>query len=127
MKQPTILENLPWRIAGLVLLGVLVVAYQPDLHHPIHRLLIPIAMAVATWMLVQNAAAVALGAGLLAGIHGNPGSADWIVGVAYPALAALCAAIVAVVFWRRFRRRIVATHQARWHNRRHDQQRDDER
>ncbi|MFU8817238.1 MAG: hypothetical protein ACNA7W_17965 [Pseudomonadales bacterium] len=118
MKPPAILENLPWRIAGLILLGVLVVAYQPDLDNPIHRLVIPIAMAVATWMLVQNAAAVALGAGLLAGIHGNPGSADWIVGIAYPALAALCAAIVAVVFWGRFRRRIAATHQQRWQNRR---------
>src|SRR5690606_21472745 len=57
--RPAVLRHLPWRIAGLTLLAVLVVAYQPDRGDVVNRLAIPVAMALATWMLVQNAAAVA--------------------------------------------------------------------
>lgn len=119
--RPAVLENLHWRLAGLVLLGVLVVVYQPEQGGPWDRLAVPIAMAFATWMLVQNAAAVALGAGLLAAIHSAPGSGDWISGVGYPALAALCALILLAVMVRRFRRHIAATHDARWRRRRERQ------
>lgn len=115
--KPAVLRHLPWRIAGLALLAVLVVVYHPEQGGVIHRLAIPMAMAVATWMLVQNLAAVALGAGVLAGIHSAPGSGDWIRALGYPILAAACAAIVGVVVVQRFRRRIAATHDARWRHR----------
>lgn len=121
MKQPgrpAVLAHLPWRVAGLVLLGGLVVAYHPEQGGVLNRLLIPVAMAVATWMLVQNLAAVALGAGLLATIHSAPGSQDWIAAAAYPGLAALCGLILAAVLLQRFRRRIAATHDTRWRDRR---------
>ena len=117
-RRPAVLEHLPWRLAGLVLLGVLVVVYQPEHGGAVQRLAIPVGMALATWLLVQNVAAVALGAGLLAGIHSAPASDDWIRAIAYPALAAACAAAVTVVLTLRFRRRIAATHEARWHRRR---------
>jgi preprotein translocase subunit SecY len=125
MKSPGVLAHLPWRIAGLALLGGLVVAYHPEQGGVLQRLLIPVAMAVATWMLVQNLAAVALGAGILAGLHSAPASADWVPALAYPALAALCAVVLAVVFAQRFRRRIAATHEDRWRPRR-TRQRSDE-
>lgn len=118
MSSPKALEHLPWRIAGLLLLGALVVVYQPETGSAVDRVLIPIAMAVATWLLVQKVVAVALGAGLLAVIHSTPGAADWISGLAYPALAAACALILMVVWGRRFRRHIAATHEARWRHRR---------
>lgn len=123
--RPVVLEHLPLRIGGLVLLGVLVVVYHPEQGDPLNRLLIPIGMAIATWLLVRNAAAVALGAGLLAAIHSAPGSGDWIRGIAYPLLAAVCAVIVAVIFGQRFRRRIAATHEERWRRRRARQQDED--
>jgi cell division protein FtsW (lipid II flippase) len=125
VKPPADLAHLPWRIAGLVLLGGLVVAYQPELGDTMNRLVIPIAMAFATWLLVQNLAAVALGGGLLAAIHGDLRSADWILSVAYPALATVSAAIVITVYAQRFRRRIAATHRERWSRRRADQPEDD--
>lgn len=114
------LTHLPWRIAGLVLLGLLVVAYQPELGGAVQRVLIPVLMALATWLLVQNAAAVAIGAGALAVIHSAPGSGDWISAAAYPALASICGVILAAVFVQRFRRRIAETHEARWRHRRRD-------
>lgn len=123
--RPAVLEHLPWRIAGLVLLGVLVVVYQPEQGDPVNRLLVPVGMAIATWLLVRNVAAVALGAGLLAAIHSTPGSGDWISGTAYPLLAAGCAVMVGVVFVQRFRRRIAATHEERWRRRRARQQDED--
>ena len=124
MSPPRVLEHLPWRIAGMILLGVLTVAYRTESSDLIHRLVIPVAMAGATWLLVQNLAAVALGAGLLAGIHSDPTSEDWILAIAYPGLAALCAGILAVVFVQRFRHRVAATHDERWRNRRPDHQAD---
>jgi hypothetical protein len=122
---PAVLEHLPWRIGGLVLLGALVMVYQPEQGDLVNRLLVPVGMAIATWLLVQNLAAVALGAGLLAAIHGDLGSADWIRGIAYPMLAAGCGIVVAVVFARRFRRHMAATHEQRWRQRQSRQQDDD--
>ena len=116
--KPALLKHLPWRVAGLVLLGVLVVAYQPESGGPVQRLLIPVGMALATWLMVQTVMAVALGAGLLAAIHSDPGAGDWIAGSAYPLLACLCGIILGVVLVQRFRRHIAATHDARWQARR---------
>lgn len=123
MTRPAVLEHLPWRITGLVLLGVLVVLYQTDQGDVVHRLIIPVAMAVAVWLLVQNVLSVALGAGLLAFIHSDTGG-DWIAGLAYPALAGTCAVILATILAGRFRRRIHTTHEARWRERR--ERRDDD-
>ena len=121
-RRPAVLEHLPWRVAGLVLLGALVVAYHPEQGGVLNRLLIPAGMALATWLLVQNVAAVALGAGVLAAFHSAPGSGDWVRAVAYPVLAALCGVVLMVVLVRRFRRRIAATHEARWRQRQERQQ-----
>jgi hypothetical protein len=125
MRAPAQLSRLSWRIAGLVLLGGLVVAYQPELGDVTNRLMIPLAMAFATWLLVQNVAAVALGGGLLAAIHGDLGSPDWITRIAYPALAAVAGVVLTAVFIQRFRRRIAATHEERWRKRRSDATQDD--
>ena len=122
--RPAVLEHLPWRIAGLALLGVLVVLYQSDQGDVYNRLVIPVAMALSVWLLVQKVLAVALGAGLLAAIHSDP-QGDWIVALAYPLLALVCAAVVLYVFVQRFRRRIAETHEARWRHRQRDDDRGD--
>lgn len=116
--KPAVLRHLPWRVAGVVLLGVLVVAYQPESDSTVQRLIIPVAMAIATWLMVQKVVAVSLGAGLLAAIHSAPGSDHWIPALAYPTLAAICGVILAAVLAQRFRRHIADTHDARWRSRR---------
>lgn len=120
MKAPAVLEHLPWRIGGVVLLGVLVVVYQPESMNVVHRLVIPVAMALATWLMVQNAVAVAIGAGALAAIHSDLGSRDWILSVAYPVLTAVSVVVVTAIWVKRFRRRIAETHEQRWRHRRND-------
>ncbi len=110
-------EHLRWRLVGVLLLGVAVIAYEPSAGDPVNRLLIPVIMAIAAWLMVRNLAAVALGACLLATIHSNPSSTDWIDARAYPGLAALAAVILITIFARRFNRRIKETREARWAHR----------
>ena len=106
-------RHLRWRLCGVLLLGVTVIAYEPSAGDPVNRLVIP-----AAWLMGQNLAAVALGACLLAVIHSSPSSADWIDARAYPGLAALAGVILVSIFARRFRRRIEETREARWAHRR---------
>jgi len=113
------MTNLPGRIAGVVLLGLAVLLYDSASDSPIHRLVVPLAMAVATWLMVQNAAAVLLGVVLLTAIHSDPADSDWINSHAYPALAILSGGALGYIGLQRFRRRIAATREARWRHRHH--------
>jgi len=112
------MSNLPWRLLGVLLLAVCVVLYEPAGETILHRLLLPLGMAAAAWLMVQNLAAVAFGTALLAAIHGNPGSTDPITGVAYPAVAATAGLVLTIILVRRFRARVRDTHDARWQRRR---------
>jgi hypothetical protein len=112
------MSNLPWRLAGVALLAVTVVLYEPDAPQIWQRLGLPLLMAAAAWLMVQNVVAVALGTTLLAAIHSDPGNADPVQGIGYP-LTALAAGIVLLgVLTQRFRSRVRATHADRWRHRR---------
>jgi len=109
--------NLPRRIAGVLLLAAAVLMYDAGSACAIHRLLLPVTMAFAAWLLVQNAAAVLLGCMLLAAIHADPGNPDWISARAYPLLALASAGALGYIAVQRFRRRIEETREARWRHR----------
>jgi hypothetical protein len=111
------MKNLPERFAGVVLLGVAVLLYDAASGSPVHRLLVPIAMAIAAWLMVQNAAAVLLGAALLTASHSDPLDPDWITGRAYPALAIISGGALGYIAVHRFRGRIASTREARWRHR----------
>jgi len=115
------MSNLRWRVLGVALLAICIVAYEPAAETAWHRLWLPIGMAGATWLMVQNLAAVCLGTVLLAGIHSDPGSADWIPARAYPVVALLAGTVLLVILARRFRTHIRATHAIRWQHRRDGQ------
>jgi len=112
------MSNLPWRVAGVALLAVSVVLYEPDAPQAWQRLGLPLLMAAAAWLMVQNVVAVALGTLLLAAIHGDPGSADPVEGIGYPLVALAAALVLLGVLTQRFRARIAATHEERWRHRR---------
>lgn len=114
------MTNLPARIAGVALMGIAVMWFDPLSTTAQHRLLIPLIMAGAAWLMVQNAAAVLFGAALLAAIHSDTQNTEWISSRAYPALAALAGAALGYILWQRFRERIEATREARWRHRRRD-------
>jgi hypothetical protein len=108
------MTNLPRRIAGVVLMGVAVLLYDAASDASIHRLLLPLGMAIAAWLMVQNAAAVLLGTTLLTAIHSAPGNSDWVIGWAYPLLAFVSGAALVWIGVQRFRGRIKSTREARW-------------
>ena len=112
------MTDLPIRIAGVALLAACVLAYDGDAPGAWQRLVLPLGMAFAAWLMVRNLAAVALGTALLAGIHSAPGSTDPIAATGYPLVAAGATLVLIAVFIGRFRARIAATHDARWRQRR---------
>lgn len=112
------MSNLPWRIAGVALLALSVVLYEPESPQIWQRLGLPLVMAAAAWLMVQNVVAVALGTTLLAGIHSQPGSPDPVTGIGYPLVAVTAALVLLGVLVRRFRDRIRSTHDERWQHRR---------
>jgi hypothetical protein len=75
---------------------------------------VPALLALGAWALVRNVAAVALGTAVLAAIHSDLGAADPVTGVIYPSVAATASLVLAVIFARRFRARILATRAERW-------------
>lgn len=112
------MTRLPWRLAGVALLALCVVVYEPAADSVLQQLALPLGMALAAWLMVQNLVAVALGAFLLAAIHGDPGASDPVTGIGYPVVAAAAGLTLLGIFVRRFRARIEATHEARWQGRR---------
>jgi hypothetical protein len=111
------MTRLPARIAGVILMGVAVMFFDAVSSSPVHQLMLPLAMAVAAWLMIQNAAAVLLGATLLTAIHADPQDPDWIISRAYPALAVLSGIALGFIGVQRFRKRIAATREARWRHR----------
>ena len=101
-------------MAGVLLMGVAVMLFDPAASTPLHRLVLPLTMAAAAWLMVQNVVAVLLGGVLLAAIHADHTDPDWIIGRAYPALAILGGAALGYIGLRRFQARIEATREERW-------------
>ena len=112
------MTHLPQRITGVIVLAVAVVLYDATSIAAVHRLVLPLAMALAAWLMVQNAAAVLLGVALLTPLHAHPADPDWISARAYPVLAIVSGTALAVIVLQRFRLRIESTREARWRNRR---------
>ncbi|MDH3640863.1 MAG: hypothetical protein OES38_02140 [Gammaproteobacteria bacterium] len=111
------MTHLPGRVAGVVLMGIAVMWFDPLSTSALHRLLVPLLMAAAAWLMVQNAAAVLLGVTLLTTIHTDLQSNNLISSRAYPALAILAAGALGYILWLRFRSRIEATREERWRSR----------
>ncbi|MGE0625952.1 MAG: hypothetical protein AB7I04_09590 [Pseudomonadales bacterium] len=109
----------PWhRLIGLAVILVCLALYEPGAPGMLHKLVYPLVMAAGAWALVQNAVVVAIAGTVLAAIHTELGSGDWIPGIAYPALTLAGGVLLLATAVLRFRRRIAETHDARWRDRR---------
>ena len=91
------------RIAGLVLIGAGLFSIDGGSSAPMHTLILPLVMAAGAALALRNVLAVALAVLALAGIRAEPGHPDWVVGVAYPALAAAAGLTVATLLFLRFK------------------------
>ncbi|MCZ6853757.1 MAG: hypothetical protein O7G86_07540 [Gammaproteobacteria bacterium] len=108
------------RFVGAAIVLVCLLLYDFESEALLHRLVLPIALAVGAWMLVNNLTAVCLAVSFLALAHSELTSEDWVVSLAYPAVAALCGACLLTIVIARFHDRIRETHEARWQHRKQD-------
>ena len=108
------------RLVGVAILLVCLLFYDFESEAVLDRLLLPIAAAMGAWIMINNAAAVCLVASFLALAHTDLNSKDWVVSLAYPAVAALCGACLLTIIIARFSDRISETHEARWQHRKRD-------
>lgn len=106
------------RVLGVVVIVLGLAVLEPDGTSFAQRVGVPALLAAGALALVRNPAAVALGTAVLAAIHSDPGAADPVTGVIYPAAAATAGLVLVVIFARRFRTRILATRAERWAPRR---------
>jgi hypothetical protein len=110
-------DKLMLRLTGVVTILCGLAFFDVTSHTVLHRLALPLIMALGAWALIQNLAAVALVGAVLAIIHTDLQLDHWIDSIAYPVLAASGAAVLGVIALRRFRSRIERTHEARWADR----------
>ncbi len=101
------------RICGLLLAAAVMLTLDTGRGGVVHLLLLPLALALAAWMILRSLLAVALAGMLMAAVHADLSAADWLTARAYPLISFVCAASVAVILSRRFRRYIRATRRAR--------------
>ena len=101
------------RITGVIVLSGCLLAYDPTGTDLLQRGIIPALMALAAWGLVQNLAAVALGVAVLSGIHSDFTAPHWLDRLAYPAISLAAGVTFGIIVWRRFRHRVLATHEER--------------
>ena len=106
------------RLAGLATLLATFALYDPAAGDAVHRLALPLLMALGAWALVQNLAAIAIAVAVLGVIHLDLTEGDWIDRIAWPLITLLAIVTLAAIMLRRFRQRIADTHEARWEGRR---------
>ena len=105
----------PWlRVSGVVLAAAGV--FLLDINNPsaTHQLWLPLALAVAAYLMTQSLMAVAFASFALASAHTNFDDLSWIPARGYPAIALLSLGVCLFIGTLRFRRRIAETHDARW-------------
>lgn len=101
------------RAAGLGLVVVFLLLWEPNSLDPMHRLALPALLAFGAWLVVANLAAVTLAVLALASIHTDLSADDPVRALVYPGVAVLAALTAAALYGRRFIAYMRATRGAR--------------
>lgn len=113
----------PWsRAAGVAAAAVIVFFLDTQSVSALHRLILPLGLAVSAWLMTRSLMAVAFATFTMAAISTRWSAASWIPSIAYPGIAAVALTVCLIIITRRFRERIAATHEERWSQRRARQQ-----
>ncbi|MGA1372014.1 MAG: hypothetical protein ACO3Z6_10470 [Pseudomonadales bacterium] len=111
------MSHLPSRFAGVAIVLMVIALWDPATEDVARRVGLPALIALGAALMVRNVAAVAFAAAVLAGIHSHPGSADPVTGIAWPLATVIAVTAIVMIWIRRFRERIKATHAERWRHR----------
>ncbi|MEM9623677.1 MAG: hypothetical protein AAF993_18670 [Pseudomonadota bacterium] len=102
------------RIAGLSLLLGALLSFSPGQSGLLHQVILPLLIGLGAWLVLGSLLAVALAGSIVAAVHSNLDSSDWVLAYLYPTICALCTLVVAIICVRRFRTHINNTRHARW-------------
>lgn len=109
----------PWsRAAGVLVAALIVFFLDTQSVSVLHRLVLPLGLAVAAWLMTRSLMAVAFATFTMAAISTRFSADSWMPSIAYPSIACLSLLVCAVIIIRRFRERIADTHEQRWAQRR---------
>ncbi len=117
-----------WRALGVLIILATLTWFEPNAGRgAVQAVLIPLVIGAAAALVVQNLLAVLAAGALLAGIHADWGNLSidlatnrvtWPASTAYPIVCISCVLGGGLILLRRFRKKIQATHDARWQQRR---------
>ncbi len=109
----------PWsRALGVVAAAMIVFFLDTQSISALHRLILPLGLAVAAWLMTRSLMAVAFATFTMAAISTRWSAESWIPSIAYPTVAAIALLVCLTVITQRFRERIAQTHEERWARRR---------
>jgi len=106
------------RVGGVVLTALVVFAFDTHSASVLHRLILPLLLVLAAWLMTRSSMAVAFATCTLAALHTDLTGSHWIPSLAYPLIAVFAGAVCLVNLTGRFRARMHATHDQRWAERR---------
>ena len=112
------MQQTQFRLAGAVLALIAVFALDLSQSTALHKLWLPMLLAIGTYFMTFSVMAVAVSCGTLAAIHLDLYSASWVESQAYPLIVGVSALIAGRIGLHRFRQRITDTHEERWAKRR---------
>lgn len=112
------MQQTQFRLAGAALALIAVFVLDLSQSTALHKLWLPMLLAIGIYFMTFSVMAVAVSCGTLAAIHLDLNSASWVESQAYPLVVAISTLIAGRIGLQRFRQRIADTHEERWANRR---------
>ncbi len=112
------MQQTQFRLAGAALALIAVFVLDLSQSTALHKLWLPMLLAIGIYFMTFSVMAVAVSCGTLAAIHLDLNSASWVESQAYPLVVAISTLIAGRIGLQRFRQRIADTHEERGANRR---------
>ena len=112
------MQQTQFRVAGAALALIAVFTLDLSQSSAVHKLWLPMILAIGIYFMTFSIMAVAASCGTLAAIHLDLNSVSWVESQAYPVVVGVSALIAGRIGLQRFRQRIADTHEERWANRR---------
>ena len=112
------MQQTQFRLAGAALALTAVFVLDLSQSTALHKLWLPMLLAIGIYFMTFSVMAVVVSCGTLAAIHLDLNSASWVESQAYPLVVGVSALIAGRIGLQRFRQRIADTHEERWANRR---------
>jgi hypothetical protein len=107
------MQQTQFRLAGAALALAAVFVLDLSQATALHKLWLPMLLAIGVYFMTFSVMAVAVSCGTLAAIHLDLNSASWVESQAYPLVVGVSALVAGRIGLQRFRQRIADTHEVK--------------